>query len=62
MYVSSGDQFVRRDDLGQATVDTREEGASFVMPSVIWSDGTPPHIIENPGNEDLIVIGVELKR
>jgi quercetin dioxygenase-like cupin family protein len=61
MYVISGDQFVRRDDAGQVMVDTREQGASFVIPAVIWSDGTPPHVIENPGNEDLIVIGVELK-
>lgn len=61
MYVVSGDQFVRRDDAGKVMVDTREQGASFVMPRVIWSNGTPPHVIENPGEEDLIVIGVELK-
>lgn len=61
MYVVSGDQFVRRDDVGQVMVDTRDEGTSFVMPPVIWSDGTPPHLIENPGEEDLVVIGVELK-
>ncbi len=61
MYVISGDQFVRRDDAGHVMVDTREQGAAFVMPPVIWSDGTPPHVIENPGNEDLIVIGIELK-
>lgn len=60
MYVLSGTHFVRRDDSGQALVDTREQG-DFVMPSVIWSDGLPPHVIENPGAEDLIVIGIELK-
>jgi mannose-6-phosphate isomerase-like protein (cupin superfamily) len=61
MYVVSGDHFVRKDDSGKVMVDTREEGEDFEMPSVIWSDGTPPHVIENPGNEDLVVIGVELK-
>jgi len=61
MYVVSGDQFIRRDDAGRVMVDTREEGEAFKMPPVIWSDGTPPHVIENPGSEDLIVIGVELK-
>lgn len=61
MYVVSGDHFVRRDASGQVMVDTREQGEDFVMPSVIWSDGTPPHVIENPGEEDLVVIGVELK-
>lgn len=61
MYVVSGSQFVRRDATGRTMVDTRDEGPSFVMPSVIWSDGTPPHVIENPAAEDLVVIGVELK-
>src|SRR5665811_1634608 len=61
MYVVSGDQFIRRGDTGRVMVDTREEGESFEMPPVIWSDGTPPHVIENPGSKDLIVIGVELK-
>lgn len=61
MYVVSGDQFIRRDDAGTVMVDTREEGDSFEMPAVIWSDGTPPHVIENPGAKDLIVIGVEFK-
>lgn len=61
MYVVSGSQFVRKDDTGKAMVDTLDEGSSFEMPSVIWSDGTPPHMIENPAEDDLIVIGVELK-
>lgn len=61
MYVVSGDQFIRRDDTGKVMVDTREEGEGFELPPVIWSDGTPPHVIENPGSKDLIVIGVELK-
>lgn len=60
MYVVSGDHFVRKDDSGQVMVDTRSD-EGFEMPTVIWSDGTPPHVIENPGREDLIVIGVELK-
>jgi quercetin dioxygenase-like cupin family protein len=62
MYVLSGSHFIRRSDSGEVMVDTREEGDSFVMPSVIWSDGTPPHVIENPAEDDLTVIGVELKR
>lgn len=61
MYVVSGDQFVRRDDAGLVMADTREEGSDFEMPSVIWSEGTPPHVIENPGSADLVVIGVEIK-
>jgi hypothetical protein len=62
MYVVSGRHFVRRDDGGQVLVDTREEGPDHELPRVLWSDGTPPHVIENPCEEDLVVIGVELKR
>ncbi len=61
LYVVSGDHFIRRDDEGRVMVDTRVEGDDFEMPPVIWSDGTPPHVIENPGSKDLIVIGVELR-
>ena len=61
MYVVSGDHFVRKDDIGQVMFDTRDQGEDFVLPEVIWSDGTPPHVIENPGREDLVVIGVEFK-
>ena len=61
MYVVSGSHFVRRDASGNVLVDTRDEGPSFEMPSVVWSDGIPPHVIENPSEDDLIVIGVELK-
>lgn len=61
MYVVSGDHFIRRDQSDQVMVDTREHGEGYVLPSVIWSDGTPPHVIENPGEMDLVVIGVEIK-
>lgn len=62
MYVVSGSQFVRRDAEGNVMVDTRDRGPSFEMPRVLWSDGTPPHTIENPSDTDLVVIGVELKK
>lgn len=61
MYVQSGSHFVRRDDTGRLIDDTRDKGPSFVLPRVIWSEGTPPHYLENPSDDDLLVIGVELK-
>jgi len=61
IYAVSGSHFVRKDDTGRVMVDTRDQGPSFVLPRVLWSDGTPPHVIENPSSDDLIVIGVELK-
>jgi len=33
----------------------------FAMPRAMWSDFTPAHTLENTGDDDLIVIGVELK-
>jgi hypothetical protein len=41
--------------------DSRAHGAEWSLPLVQWSDGTPRHTLENPGPNDLIVIGVELK-
>lgn len=60
-YVVSGSHFIRRDETGTVTLDTREEDGPARSP-VRWSDGTPAHSIENPSNEDLVVIAVELKR
>lgn len=61
MYVVSGSHFVRKDENGEVMMDTRTQEPPFVMPSVIWSDGTPAHTLENPADDDLVVIGVELK-
>jgi hypothetical protein len=57
VYTVSGSDFVRRDESGNVILDTREEE----VPAVRWSEGAPPHSIENPSSEDLIVIAVELK-
>jgi mannose-6-phosphate isomerase-like protein (cupin superfamily) len=61
MYVLSGSHFVRRDETGAVMFDTRAD-PSFVLPQVLYSAGTPRHTIENTGSDDLVVIGVELKR
>ena len=60
MYVISGSSMIRRDRVGTILVDTRAE-PSFAMPRVMYSPGNPLHTIENPGPDDLVVIGVELK-
>ncbi len=61
MYVISGSHFIRRDESGQVMLDTRDQDPPFEMPPVLWSDGTPAHTLENTGDDDLVVIGVELK-
>ena len=61
MYVVSPSRFIRRDEDGAAMFDSRAD-PSFVLPQVLYSAGTPRHTIENTGSDDLVVIGVELKR
>ena len=61
MYVVSGSSFVRRDDHGAVMVDTSTMDPPYVIPSVLWSDFTPSHTLENTGPETLRVIGIELK-
>jgi len=60
-YVLSGSHFVRRNGAGDVLVDTRTDDPAFALPSVQWSEGIDEHTLENPGPEDLLVIGVELK-
>lgn len=61
MYILSGTHFIRRDPNGKVMVDTREADPPYEMPRVLWSDGSPPHSLENTGDEDLVLISVELK-
>lgn len=61
MYVVSGSHFVRRDEQGATMLDTRTV-PDFVLPRVLYSASTPRHTLENTGDDDLVVIGVELKR
>jgi hypothetical protein len=60
MYVLSGSHFIRRDENGATMVDTRAT-PDFVLAKVSYSAGTPRHTIENTGDDELHVIGVELK-
>jgi len=60
LYVISGSSFLRRDPDGAVMVDSRADPA-FVLPRVMFSPGTPSHTLENTGDDDLVVIGVELK-
>ena len=62
MHVVSGDHFVRRDAEGIVEIDTRHQEPPFEMPPILWSEDNPPHTIENVGEVDLVLIGVEIKR
>jgi mannose-6-phosphate isomerase-like protein (cupin superfamily) len=60
MYVVSGSHFVRRDEHGATMLDTRAV-PDFELPRVLYAASTPKHTLENTGDDDLVVIGVELK-
>lgn len=61
MVILSGTHFTRRNASGDIIVDTRAADPPFEMPRVLWSDGTPEHTLQNTGDEDLVLISVELK-
>lgn len=60
LYKLSGSQFVRRDDQGETLFDSRSD-PDFVLPRVSFNAPLPRHTIENTGDDDLVMIGVELK-
>lgn len=60
-YVVSGSHFVRRDEHGAVIVDTRAI-PDFALGRVLYVESLPKHTLENAGPDDLVVIGVELKR
>jgi quercetin dioxygenase-like cupin family protein len=59
-YVLSGSHFIRRGEDGETMFDTRAD-PDFVLPQVQFAEAIPRHTIENTGDDDLVVIGVELK-
>jgi mannose-6-phosphate isomerase-like protein (cupin superfamily) len=61
MYVLSGSHFIRRDEAGSIVVDTRAAVPPFEMPPVMWRESNPAHTLENSGEEDFVLIAVELK-
>ena len=61
LYRLSGSQFVRRNEHGETMFDSRTE-PDFVLPRVSYNAFLPRHTIENIGDDDLVMIGVELKQ
>ena len=60
LYVLSWSDFVRRDERGEVTLDSRAAG--LMPPKVLWSPALPPHTLENVGDREIHIISVELKR
>jgi hypothetical protein len=60
-YFLSLSSFLRRDAAGEVVVDSRT--LSFPeVPFALWGDATPPHTLENTGDDVLRVLVVETKR
>jgi len=60
LYVLSGGDFIRRDQNGAVTFDSRNApplrpGAALCIPPL------PPHTLENTGSTEIRIIAVELK-
>lgn len=60
-YVVSVSHFVSRDEDGEVTNDTRLTSALPAPSQVYWSESIPAHSLENVGEDDIVLIGVELK-
>ena len=61
LYVLSFGHFVRRDGEGTILVDSREGDSLPERGTAIWGGSLPPHTLENVGDFEIHVIGVELK-
>ena len=60
MIVESFADFVRRDNSGAVVADSR--GAPLPQPgAAAWLEALPPHTLENVGNADIHVVGIEIK-
>ncbi len=60
-YVVSGSHFIRREPGGKVLLDTQKTDPPFEWPRVLWSESNPAHTLENTGDQDLVVISVELR-
>lgn len=60
LYLLSWSDFVRRDAIGEVLADSRIQSKP-VEGAAHWSPAMPPHTLENVGETDLHLIGVELK-
>lgn len=60
LYLMSWSDFVRRDAAGVVLLDTRG-GEPQAVGGAVWSPAMPPHTLENVGDGELRLVGVELK-
>lgn len=61
LYVLSVSDFIRRDESGSVTLDSRN---SPPLPpgAAVWIPPIPPHTLENIGTTEIRMIAVEIKK
>jgi quercetin dioxygenase-like cupin family protein len=60
-YILSWSDFVRRNEQGEVTLDTRQAGVAFEPGQSIWSGTLEAHTLENVGKSAIHLISVEVK-
>lgn len=61
VIVDSLSDFIRRDDSGDVMADSR--GGPLPQPgAAVWLEALAPHTLENVGDVDIRLIGVEVKK
>lgn len=60
-YFLSWSDFVRRDENGTITLDSRAQGLSMESGQSTWAAPIGPHTLENVGDRPLHLISVEVK-
>lgn len=61
-YVESWSHFIRRNEHGEISFDSRAAGDPPTIPCVQWMPALPAHTVENLGPEEISILIVELKR
>lgn len=61
LYILSWSDFVRYDDKDNIVVDSRTMDKAALSNTAKWTEPLPPHKLENVGENDIHVIGVEIK-
>jgi len=60
-YVLSVGDFVRRDEHGRVTLDSRATPTGLRPGTAVWSPALGPHTLENVGATTIHVVSVEIK-
>ncbi|MFO0835651.1 MAG: cupin domain-containing protein [Phycisphaerales bacterium] len=60
-YILSVGDFVRRDEHGRVTLDTRATPTGLRPGTAVWSPALGPHTLENVGATTIHVVSIEVK-